>query len=71
MASLDVSKTSIWFQKRHCDSPDFGLIQRYGRAAVCENAQTLLSYGGRSIGKDARFVKKKGLEVRKSLKARS
>jgi hypothetical protein len=60
MASLDVSKTSIWFHKKNCDSPDFGLIQRYGRAAVCEDAQTLLSYGKRSIGKGARFVKKKG-----------
>jgi len=45
---------------KNCDSPGFGLIQRYGRAAVCEDAQTLLSYGGRSIGKGARFVKKKG-----------
>jgi len=59
MASLDGSKTSMRFYK-NCDSPGFGLIQRYGRAAVCEDAQTLLSYGGRSIGKGARFVKKKG-----------
>jgi hypothetical protein len=59
MASLDDSKTSMRFHK-NCDSPDFGLIQQYGRAAVRENAQTLLSYGGRSIVKGARFVKKKG-----------
>lgn len=60
MVSLDDVKTAIAVIKKHCDSLDPGLIQRYRRAAIRAGTMGMRLQGGRSIEKGGRFVKKKG-----------